>query len=147
MGRFPVFGKTTYRGDAWAITVANPARGVLYGACSGHGVLEAAQIFMDAHDAIEREANPVDVFMDWSEVTGYDAEVRQVYVEWARGKRERGLVGTVHILTGSRLVAMGVSVASIVLREIRSCPDRASFERAMALAAARHTPSGSFFVT
>jgi hypothetical protein len=141
MERFPVFGRTTYRGD---VTVANPARGALYGRCAGHGCMAAAQILMDAHDAIERETQPVDVFMDWAEVTGYDAEVRRRYVDWARGKKERGLVGTVHTLTGSRLVAMGVSVASIVLREIRPCSDPATFERALSFASVRSTPARGF---
>lgn len=52
------------------------------------------------------------LFCDWAEMTGYESEVRAAFTSWAGANRNRV---TFHLLVGSKLVAMGVSVANLAL--------------------------------
>jgi hypothetical protein len=52
------------------------------------------------------------VFCDWSEMAGYDSDVRAAFTQFAATHRSRV---TFHLLVGSKIVAMGVSVANLAL--------------------------------
>ncbi len=65
-------------------------------------------------------------FHDWSRVSGYDAKARDENLELA--KTAYGpLVAEIHILFGSSVIAMAVSVAGIVLTGLRGYSDPAAF--------------------
>lgn len=67
---------------------------------------------------------------DWGDVDGYESRARTVMTDWSLARRSR-LAGCV-ILTGSKLVAMGVSAASVPLTfagiSVQAFTDRAAFE-------------------
>jgi hypothetical protein len=69
------------------------------------------------------------VFCDWAEMTGYESDVRSSFTQWVATHRSRV---TFHLLVGSKLVAMGVSVANLTLGGILvGYSNRASFDAAL----------------
>ncbi len=99
---------------------------------SGHGFAEAAFVdpILASRDAVLRECGEIALFDDLERVTGYDTEVRVQLTAWARKHRSR--IAAHHILTRSKLVAMGVSVASLALGgAIEAHVRRDSFDAAL----------------
>lgn len=80
---------------------------------------------------------------DWYDMAAYESGARGVMTDWSIARRGR-LVGCV-ILTGSKLVAMGVSAASIPLVfagvEMQAFTDRSVYER-RAVEVIRRPPGG-----
>ena len=69
------------------------------------------------------------IFCDWAEMTGYESDVRSAFTQWAATHRSRV---TFHLLVGSKLVAMGVSVANLALGGILvGYTNRSSFDAAL----------------
>lgn len=66
---------------------------------------------------------------DWYLATGYDPEVRPILTEYMRRRHDQ--IAETHVLVGSRLVAMGLAVAGIVVPGITSYSDIAAFDRAL----------------
>jgi hypothetical protein len=87
------------------------------------------------------EHSGLHVFHDWSGMTGYDSQARIAITNWglARLKQMR----SVHVLHGSKLVAMGVAVANVALGGIVNVhQNRGSFDRAFATHGRAHvTPT------
>ncbi len=99
--------------------------------CRGHASLGFAEAITKRVDPLlARGVRPI-LFDDWEELTGYDVEARAHLTAWTE-KNEARIAG-VHMLFRSRLVAMGVSVAVLSIRNIMTTySDRAAFERALA---------------
>jgi hypothetical protein len=77
------------------------------------------------------------VYDDFEEMTSFTSEGRKHTIDWT--VEHPGLVGVVHALVGSPLVAMATTVAGLVLRtRLRGYHSRNTFEeqlgRAMAAA-------------
>lgn len=73
----------------------------------------------------------LEIFHDWSGMTGYDPEARKLLTEW--NVRHSGDVQQVHMLVKSRVIAMGVSVSSLVAgRDFAAYSDRHLWERPLA---------------
>jgi hypothetical protein len=92
---------------------------------------ELMDALLSIGEAILREHGGLHVFHDWSGMTGYDSQSRIAITNWglARLKQMR----SVHVLHGSKLVAMGVAVANVALGGIvKVHQNRASFDRAFA---------------
>lgn len=71
----------------------------------------------------------LNVFCDWAEMTGYESDVRSTFTQWVASNRSRV---TFHLLVGSKLVSMGVSVANLALGGILvGYTNRASFDAAL----------------
>jgi len=72
-------------------------------------------------------------FHDWEAMSAYDAECRKVLTEWTL--RHRGRIEGWHILVRSKLVAMGVATASLLIGSgtITSYSERDPFEAAYRL--------------
>lgn len=69
------------------------------------------------------------VFCDWAEMTGYESDVRSMFTQFVATHRTKV---TFHLLVGSKLVAMGVSVANLTLGGILvGYSNRASFDAAL----------------
>lgn len=83
-------------------------------ACCVHGLFcrAQAQLLVDEVDALLSTASPVHVFLDWSGMASYESESRIMLTKWAWERRARV---SFHILVGSRMVAMGVTVANLAL--------------------------------
>lgn len=74
------------------------------------------------------------VFDDWEALTGYVSEARIRMTDWTRLHQEQ--IPETHILVGSKIVAMGVTVAAMALRKpLHVYSDRKAFERAWSSAA------------
>ena len=103
-----------------------PAPGVVLQRVTGKaGIAIAREIGRQLERILERH-DAVVLFDDFAEMTGYTSEGRIELTEWS--KRNWSRLRSTHILVGSKLVAMGVSVASIALPGLRSYDDRARFE-------------------
>lgn len=126
----PLFKERVAQGEGWRVVVDNPAPGVLTSAVSGYIQMEAASGLMGAFDAVAAAQGPVDAFHDWSAVVGYDTQTRETYTAWS--KAHRAQVKSVNILVGSRLVAMGISVANLMVGGfLKATQDRDAFKRAL----------------
>jgi len=91
---------------------------------------------MDWMDVTLLDSRPVHVFHDWADMSRYDTEARVKLTEYAN-RRIRCFAST-NILVRSRLLAMGITVANIILRNhIQVYGHRERFDkelrRAMAL--------------
>lgn len=85
---------------------------------------------IDWMDATLLESRPVHVFHDWTEMTRYDTESRVKLTHYAE-RRIRCFAST-NILIRSRLLAMGITVANILLRNhIQVYSQRDRFEKLM----------------
>ncbi len=81
-------------------------------------------------------AAPATCFHDWELMTGYETSCRRDLTAYALANVKR--MREVHILVGSKLVAMGVSATSLAFAlaglELRSYTDRDKFEKVLAAA-------------
>lgn len=116
--------------------------GILLQRVSGYATRPIAEAILRAADKALDEYDSLALFDDWFAVTGYEPDVRKLLTEHTARHRERMV--EVHILVNSRLVAMGIAVASILVPGIRTYSDRQAFERLLARAAAAGiSPSSS----
>jgi hypothetical protein len=115
------------------IEVQRIAPGVVVTRMRGHATADHLPPIVSAVGSELDAGRRPDVFHDWELMTGYDSAVRVAITDWYRGVRDR--VGKVHVLTSSRLVAMGVSVVSLAVgARVETYASRPSFERALAAA-------------
>lgn len=113
------------------MTLHSPAPGVFHTVIAGYIEPAEARRVVAAGDLVIAEAGMLVGFHDWEAMTGYQSESRALLTDW--GVRIRPQVEKVHILVRSRIVAMGVSVASLALRGMLvSYTQRAAFEAAFA---------------
>lgn len=91
---------------------------------------ELAAIINAAYDDIlSRRAHP-HTFHDWSGVVGYSPTARKLLTNAVEAWR--GRMRSVHILVSSRVLAMGISVANVVLGGyIKAYADPQKFRAAM----------------
>lgn len=95
---------------------------------------ETAQAIAANHDAVFALGNRPHTFHDWTEVVGYSPSARKFLTDWLHASR--GRLSSVHILFSSRLLAMGISLANLVLGGfIQAYGDRERFGNAMRKAA------------
>jgi len=122
--------RTTYEGKRCTLTVASPAPGIFHTIGSGVVDTEMAGRIVEAGDRVVADTRPIVAFHDWEALTGYEPKCREILTDW--GLRIRADVEAVHLLVRSRLVAMGVSVAGLVLQGMLvSYSTRAPFEAAL----------------
>jgi hypothetical protein len=72
-------------------------------------------------------------FHDWEKMDGYDSKCRKDMTDWVMKHQEA--ITHNHVMVRSKLVAMGVSTANLLLggSRITSHTARSSFERALAV--------------
>jgi len=102
------------RFDRGMLVWQEPAPGVLVLRYEGHLVVEAAKQILTARaQAVRNARGPVQEFHDWWDMPSYDSGSRTLLTEHTIQDRAR-LAG-VHLLVSSKIVRMGVTVASIPL--------------------------------
>jgi hypothetical protein len=113
------------------ITVSNPAPGVFVGQIVGHYSETMLRVYLRAMDEALAGREPMFGFHDWQEMTSYETVCRTTMTEWVRARRSR--LAAQQILVRSRIVAMGVATANLLLggNAIVSHTDRAVFERSI----------------
>lgn len=82
-------------------------------------------------DGLLKQSRPLVFFDDFAKATHYSTRMRVELTAWMFHNRSR--VGAVHLLSGNKIVDMGVTVANLALNGLIRCyPDRPSFEAALA---------------
>lgn len=112
------------------VRVWSPAPAVFCSEVSGHFSVDGLAPLIDRYqDLVARDpAVRVKTFHDWAGATSYDSEARLRYTEQAAGLTRS--IDFIEALVSSRIVAMGVEVAKIILRmPFHATTDRAEFER------------------
>lgn len=104
-----------------------PAVGLVQTRAEGRVELAGIAPIIEVCDALAPQPLPVLIFHDWERLTGYATEARVRLVAWS--KSHPSPPQRVHILVGSKLVAMGVSVASLILPVLVTYNSRNAFER------------------
>jgi hypothetical protein len=123
----------TERGSVEAYLLAG---GIVLQRARGHASRAMAEAIIRAVDAALEKHETLVLFDDWFQVTGYDADVRQLLTSHTAKHGAR--MKEVHItIGGSRLVAMGVTVASIFLPPLHMYSDPQQFERELERAVVR----------
>ena len=97
------------------LLLAAPAPDVLATHVTGMGTLEMVERVIAFGNEMLTEVAGIQIFHDFSQVSGYRAEARRVLVDWGVQKKTQ-ILGT-HVLFRSKVVAMGVSLATALLRE------------------------------
>lgn len=94
------------------LELANPAKGALVVRMTGRMELEHAQAICEyAEVTIHQECKVPNAFLDFYEMSGYATECRLLLTEWTQGQA----AGAIHVLLGTRVVALGVAMASMAL--------------------------------
>jgi hypothetical protein len=119
-----------------------PVPGVSVTRARGHLSLAMVEAWMACIEPQLQRGVVFDSFHDWEAMTSYDSEARRVLTTWAlRSKRS---VRTTMFLVASRLVAMGVSTASLattlVGMTMSATRVRAEFEAALARRCRKEAP-------
>ena len=119
-------------GAGFAGFMWSPAAGVFCGCMSGNVTRAIIDVYIEAMELVGKEHAWLDVFHDWEGVKSYQPDVRARLTTWASERYER-MKGGAHVLFGSMLVAMAVTMANAVLRrKLEVYANRAAFEQALA---------------
>ena len=125
--------------DRGQLVVTSPAPRVISLAFTGHLEVPLARRITLSVDQLLNAGHRPHVFNDWEHMSGYDSPARVLLTEWAL--RQRTHFASVHLLLGSRLVAMGVSVANLAIGGIiNPYMDRAAWERTLLRHSAQAAP-------
>lgn len=106
-------GGAAYVSNKGRIGIWLPARGLLIVRLDGHGDAELAAPIVEAIDESLRRARRVRVFFEAEKLQTYDSALRTELTRRLREDLDR--FEGIHVLVASRMVAMGVSVASLAL--------------------------------
>jgi hypothetical protein len=130
----PAVESTRLADERGSLEITSPSPGVLLVRFVGHARSPIADAIILALDAAVAAHGSVTVFDDWYGATGYDSAVRLKLTDWTR-RNAAALRGT-HVLVGSRLIAMGLSVASLALgKDFHTYSNRVVFEAVLAATA------------
>jgi hypothetical protein len=113
-----------------AVTVTHPAPDVIL--FEVVGVLDSRCVdeIVAATDQAIQSAGAIHVFHDWSEMTNYESHTRKRLTDYVEAVKSKLLSS--HILFRSRIVAMGVSVANLVLNQrLSTYTDKEKFTASM----------------
>jgi len=111
------------------LELAAPAPWLLATRVAGLGSIEMVERVIVFGDGLLESVPQIQIFHDFSEVTGYPAEARRRLVGWGVDKREQIL--STNVLFKSKVVAMGTSLATLLLPgQINGFSKREEFERA-----------------
>jgi hypothetical protein len=115
------------RGEAvlWAV-----APEIVMQVAIGHGDAALAEPFVKALERLFAGRRNVTCFFDGLEFTGYDSAFRATLSTFAQGQVESGQLKKLHLLTRSKLVAMGAAVVNLVVQsKIDVCANVTVFDR------------------
>jgi hypothetical protein len=119
-------GARTHRGS---VAIWIPCPNLLVIALSGFGEADFTVPIVRAYEGLSKKA-PLHLFMDCEHLTNYESALRTVLTHTLMPDRQR--IATFQVLVSSRLVAMGISVASMALGGIiHSTDNRAAFKTAL----------------
>lgn len=112
------------------LTVRRPAPHVELIRCEGYAQAAHIEMVLANRTQIIARCGKVALFDDLEDLRGYDSGVRVQLTDWSRQHRHE--IVAFHILTRSKLVAMGVTVANLALGgQIRAHTRRTDFDAAL----------------
>jgi hypothetical protein len=112
------------------LTLTRPARNVELLRAQGFASAMFADAILAQREEIIRECGTIYLFDDLELVRGYHSDVRANLTKWSR--KHRAEIMGFHILTGSKIVMMGVALANLALGgHIQAHTARPSFELAL----------------
>jgi hypothetical protein len=95
----------------------------------GNGSLEVVKRVVQELEELAPKEGDFVVFNDTDRMPSYDPGFRNVLTDWSGSKGER--LKAIHILTRSKVVAMGAAVANLMLGgNVKMYADRGGFEAA-----------------
>ncbi len=104
-----------------------PRRGIVVTVARGHGSTEFAAPLIETIDSAVSQGVR-EFWDDWADVTSYDSPLRVQLTEWTKARPS--IAAGLHILVGSKLIAMGVNLSNLALgNTFEVTSDRAQFER------------------
>lgn len=111
-----------------SLEVSSPAPGVLATRIVGHGTAALTRRYMQIARRHLEEHGRIRVFHDWSGMTGYDPEARDLIRAFGKTNTDDRVV--VRYLVKSKIVSMAVQTAALVLgREFEATTDKDLFAR------------------
>ena len=102
-----------FRTPKGRLAIWTPAPGFVISRITGLGDKAFTVPIIDAFDRALPDELPIRLFFDVETIASYDSELRTQLT--ARFYEERARIGEFHVLVGSKLTAMGVSVANLAL--------------------------------
>lgn len=128
--REPVAGGFRWTSAFGVLTVTRPIPHVELIRAEGYAEADVVGLILEHRDRMIRECGSIALFDDLELMTGYHSAVRIGLTEWSRLNKPR--ISAFHILTRSKLTAMGVTVANVALGgHICAHARRESFEDAL----------------
>lgn len=110
------------------LEVWTPAPGVLTTRIVGHGTTALTRSYMQIARRQLDEHGKLRVFHDWSAMTGYDPEARDLIRAFGKTNTDDRVL--VRYLVKSKIVSMAIQTAALVLgREFEATTDRDQFAR------------------
>jgi hypothetical protein len=103
-----------WRSTAGALRLDWNRQGVVLETMLGYGSHEFGTVIARRWEALRRGGVQVLILIDFWDMPNYDSGFRTTMQDWAL-KNRTSMVQTVHILTSSKLVSMGVAVANLAL--------------------------------
>lgn len=94
----------------------------------GHGDVVLGDLMVRELQPLFEGKRDVNSFLDGLAFTGYDTGFRTRLADLARRQVEAGQLKRIHLLTRSKLVAMGAAVVNLVIGRIEVFSDVAVFE-------------------
>lgn len=88
-------------------------QGVMRQIVVGHGQAEFGPVVLKRWDAVLQHGGKIVMLLDYWDMATYDSDLRVAQTGWARRNLEK--VESLHMLSRSRLVAMGISVVNLAL--------------------------------
>jgi hypothetical protein len=124
------------------VEIRFPAHGMLHTWVAGHMDTSVADFIRTAGNEVISRHGRLLAFHEWADAETYDSAARKLLTDW--GTEITADVVKVHILFRSKLAAMGVSVASVVLGGmIAPYQDAQKFQRALQEAVRERHQRGS----
>lgn len=115
------------------LEITSPRPGIVVERFEGYALLPMADAIIGRLGEEIARHGEIIVFDDWGDATGYESAVRLRLTEWTRAQGAQ--VRDTHIFVRSKLLAMGISVASMTLnKHLHSHASRSSFDAALAKA-------------
>ncbi|MFK7990294.1 MAG: hypothetical protein AB8I08_30010 [Sandaracinaceae bacterium] len=110
--------------------LASPGPGILATHVEGMGSLQMVKRVVAFGDELIRTHPPIQIFHDFRGVTGYRADARKELVDW--GVRNPNAIAMTNVLFRSKVVAMGVTLATALLGDrLTGYSKHALFEAAL----------------
>ncbi|MDC0741295.1 hypothetical protein [Polyangium mundeleinium] len=106
-----------------------PARRVFVTQVTGYLDEQGAKVIEALARRVVAEEGGISGFHDWEEMTDYESPARARLTEMARDLGKTNDVA--HFLVRSKLVALGIQAASVVMAGVRVHHTRAGFEAAL----------------